>query len=382
MCQYARRWLWGSSLAASGGINIVGSHLRARPARRNRRRRQAVITTVIAVLVVAVSGTAAVAFMPGLPKSLPPAAITPSPAPVAEPVEPVEEPPAPVEEPVVPEEPVSPAALACTTTSLMSVWAHQDDDLIFANPDISAAIAGGECVRTLYLTAGDAGRGAGYSTSRELGILRSYNVMRGAQSFWDEHTVTLLSGAELTMFTPQGSTDTAVAFLRLPDGGLSGGGFSATGHTSMPMLLNGSIATIAPIDGGPPVSAQGLGHTISELISAWAPTRLFTHTPGASTLSHGDHPDHAATGTLTRQAWQSVGYPVDAVRYFVGYPSEYMPVNVSGDVLTHKVDIYRTYANEDVVIACADNAACLSRRGFGAWLQRSYPKTDAELGIG
>jgi len=83
-----------------------------------------------------------------------------------------------------------------------------------------------------------------------------------------------------------------------------------------------------------------------------------------------------------RAAAQSVGYPTDAIRYFVGYPSQNLPVNVDGDILSRKVDTYRVYAKEDPVIACADNAACLARKGFGAWLQRSYPKTDAELGIG
>ena len=339
------------------------------------------------MLVVAASGTAAVAFLPGLPKTLasPGSSASPTPDTAIEPIGPdtnpvVEEVPV---EPVAPPVPVSPAALPCDTTSLMTIWAHQDDDLIFANPDISDAVANGECVRTLYLTAGDAGRGASYSLSRELGILRAYNLMRGGQSFWDEHTVTLLSGAELTMFVRQGDAKTAVGFLRLPDGGLDAGGFAATGYVSMPKLLSGGIGSIAPIDGGPALSADGLGQTVSELIAAWAPTRLFTHIPGAAAaLAQGDHPDHGATGDLTRQAWQGIGYPVDAVRYFIGYPTQNMPVNIGGDVLSRKVDVYRTYAKEDPVIACADNTACLNQRSFGAWLQRSYPRTDAELGIG
>lgn len=353
----------------------------ARHARRHRRRTVIWVSSLIAVLVVGVTAAAAVV-LPQLPPSFPfaaeqtPAASSstahsPAPAPLPTP-----------DVPTSPPAPVSPLALPCDTTSVMSIWAHQDDDLIFANPSLQEAVSNGECVRTLYLTAGDAGKGTNYSRSRELGILRAYNTMRGAQAFWDETSVTTLSGAHVTMFSRQGDPKLSVAFLRLPDGGLDAGGFSATGHGSLPQLESGALPALAPIDGGPPLSAAVLQQTVAETISAWAPTRLFTHVPATSALTQGDHPDHGATGAIVRAAAQSIGYPLDSIRYFVGYPSQNLPVNIAGDLLTHKVDTYRVYAREDPVIACADNAACLARKGFGAWLQRSYPKTDAELGIG
>ena len=39
----------------------------------------------------------------------------------------------------------------------MQIVAHEDDDLLFMNPDLEHAIDAGSCVRTIYVTAGDAG---------------------------------------------------------------------------------------------------------------------------------------------------------------------------------------------------------------------------------
>lgn len=382
----------------------MGTRTPARHARHARRRKRnrtvAIVASIVAVLAVGGTAGAAAFVLPTLPASFPfaaepstsaspahtedpsPTAEPPAPEPTAEPVATTEpEPPAPEPEPAPPAPP-SPLAQPCDTTTLMSVWAHQDDDLIFANPTIQDAMNSGECVRTFYLTAGDAGKGPGYSRSRELGILRSYNVMRGGKAFWDESSITMNSGAHVTVFARQGDPRISVAFLRLPDGGLDASGFAATGRSSIPQLLAGQIGSISPIDGGPALTAPALQQTVNEAIGAWAPGRLLTHVPAASPLSQGDHPDHGATGSLVRAAVQALGYPVDAVRYYVGYPSQNLPANVSGDMLARKIDAYRIYAKEDPVIACVDNAACLARKGFGAWLQRSYAKTDGELGIG
>ncbi|MBU4466414.1 MAG: PIG-L family deacetylase, partial [Actinobacteria bacterium] len=273
------------------------------------------------------------------------------------------------------------AARSCATSTVMGVWAHYDDDLIFSNPGLQAAITAGDCVRTLFVTASDAGRGSDYYHSRELGILRAYNLMRGSTTTWTTESMTLLSGAHLTMFTPQDDPRLSIATLRLPDGGIHAKGFTSTGNVGIPSLLQGTISSIAPVDGGPALTADSIRQSIAELASAWGASDVDTLIPTASALANGDHPDHGAAGTFTRQALLASGYPVDHIHYFVGYPSKGLPANVSGDTLTRKVDIYRTYAREDVEIACADNTACLARRSFGDWLQRSYAKTDAELAI-
>ncbi|GAA3209360.1 hypothetical protein GCM10017690_18740 [Microbacterium terregens] len=262
----------------------------------------------------------------------------------------------------------------------MSIWAHYDDDLIFGNPTLQDAIAGGECIRSVFLTASDAGRGTDYSKGRELGILRAYNTMRGQQGFWAEHPVTLLSGAVLSQWSPQDDPDITVSFLRLPDGNLSGDGFASTGYGSLPKLLNGVLPALAPISGAPPLSSESLVASLAELVQAYHPARIVTHVPAnAAEHAAGDHPDHGTTGIYARAAWQRAGFPGSEVRYAVGYPSEWFEINVTGDALVRKLDAFRIYAEQDSVVTCATDAACLAKPRFGAWLQRSYLAMDAEL---
>ena len=282
--------------------------------------------------------------------------------------------------PPAPPAPVSPAETTCATTVTMSIWAHYDDDLIFANPTLQDAIAAGDCARTVFVTASDAGRGAGYSQKRELGILRAYNTMRGQEGFWSEKRVTLLSGAVLSQWSPDGDPDITLAFLRVPDGNMTGEGFAATGGTSLSKLLNGAIPAMWPIDGSPAISSETLVASLAEVIAAYHATRLITHVPsGAVDWTAGDHPDHAAVGTFVRQAWQRAAYPVGQVVYAIGYPSASLPANISGDSLSRKLEPYRVYAAQDSVVACATDAACLAKPRFGEWLQRSYLKWDSEL---
>lgn len=300
--------------------------------------------------------------------SIPVSTAAPAPSPTATPTP---EPPAP---------PVSPAAAPCATAVTMSVWAHYDDDLIFANPVLQDAMAAGDCVRTVFVTASDAGRGMAYSQGRELGILRAYNTMRGQEGFWSENSVTLLSGAELSQFSPDGDPDITIAFLRLPDGNLNGDGFSSTGHATLPKLLDGAIADLSPVTGAPALSSEGLVVSVAELIQAYEPARLLTHVPSDSAeWSAGDHPDHGATGTYARAAWQRAGFPAGQVLYAIGYPSASLPANVGGDVLTQKIAAFRTYAAQDPVVTCATDAACLAKPRFGEWLQRNHLRSEAEL---
>jgi LmbE family N-acetylglucosaminyl deacetylase len=262
----------------------------------------------------------------------------------------------------------------------MSVWAHYDDDLIFANPALQQAMDAGDCIRTVFVTASDAGRGSAYSEKRELGILRAYNTMRGQQGLWSPTHVTLLSGAVLQQWSPDGDPDITVAFLRLPDGNMTGEGFAATAHTSLSKMRNGAIPALAPIDGGPQVSSETLVASLAETIQAYHATRLMTHVPStAAAWTAGDHPDHAATGSYVRDAWQRAGLPSTQVSYAIGYPTASLPANLSGEVLSRKLAPYRVYASQDSVVTCETDQACLAKPKFGQWLQRNYLQTDAEL---
>lgn len=275
--------------------------------------------------------------------------------------------------------PASPAAQPCEGETVLTIWAHPDDDIIFGNPTISDAIAAGQCVRTVFLTAGDAGKGLDYTHGRELGILRAYNHMRGADGLWDSEFITLDAGLRVERLTPQGDPRVSVMFARLPDGNITDGGFDATGHATLSKLIDGGIATLAPIDGGPAVDRAQLSASLSELARALHPTRTLTHVPRGSGYAPGDHPDHSVVGTLVRESIGQDSEAAPGLLYFVGYPSMDLPRTLDGAVLDAKVETYRIYAQQDSVVRCADRDACLKTRKFGEWLRRSYPLGEADL---
>lgn len=360
--------------------------VRTRRARRRRRSAGLIAAVVVAVVVVAaVAGIFSFAVLRPDPSSVastatPSSSSSVAPAPTASPT------PTPIPSATIPppsEVPVSPAAQGCDgATTVMSVWAHPDDDIIFGNPTISDALDAGDCVRTVFVTAGDAGKGMGYVEARELGILRAYNDMRGTQGLWDTTDLTLMSGVQVRRLTPRGDPRVSVIFLRLPDGNITGAGFAGTGFVTLGRLFDGDIPTLSPVSGGAPVSRDQLLATVRELSTGFAPGRVLTHVPRGSAFAPGDHPDHSLVGSVVRDALSSDPTVGPGIRYFVGYPSADLPRNLDGAVLDAKVDTYRIYAQQDEVIRCADRAACLGTRKFGEWLRRSYPKTEAELQLG
>ncbi|RWR21837.1 hypothetical protein D8Y23_03455 [Microbacterium enclense] len=278
-----------------------------------------------------------------------------------------------------PAPPVSPAAQDCDGETVLTIWAHPDDDLIFGNPTISEALAAGQCVRTVFLTAGDAGKDVGYTHARELGILKAYNQMRGATGLWDSTVVTLNAGLRLERLSPQGDPRVSVMFVRLPDGNITDGGFPSTAHATLSKLLAGGISALVPIDGGPAVDRTQLSASLSELATALHPVRTLTHVPRGSAYAPGDHPDHSAVGTLVRDSIGRDAAAAPGIRYFVGYPSKDLPRTLDGAVLDAKVETYRIYAQQDDVVRCADRDTCLKTRNFGEWLRRSYPLSEADL---
>ncbi|MFY9713964.1 MAG: PIG-L family deacetylase [Microbacterium sp.] len=267
----------------------------------------------------------------------------------------------------------------CTTAAMVTVWAHYDDDLIFGNPTIANAIAAGQCVRTLFITGSDAGMGAQYATNREAGIRAAYDVVRGTTGEWLDTTVTLRSGLTVTATAPVGDNRVVLLFVRLPDGGLDAGGFSATGHQALPQLVSGSVQSITTIDAGREVTLAALEGAIAEMVAAFAPQTVLAHMTSLSPLSEGDHPDHSATGTLVSNLVDQGLISSATVQYAVGYPSEWNAVNLGGTELQLKLDAFAAYAMHDSVLKCSTAQGCLGVRKFGAWLQRQYLVADAEI---
>ncbi|MCS3842074.1 PIG-L deacetylase family protein [Microbacterium sp. AK031] len=283
--------------------------------------------------------------------------------------------------PVQPETFISPLQYTapCTSPAAVSAWAHYDDDLIFGSPTIPNAIAAGQCIRTLFITGSDAGMGAEYALERERGIRAAYDVMRGVTGEWVDAAVTLRSGVTITTTSPVDNPGIMLLLVRLPDGGLDAGGFSATGHQSLPQLLSGALAEMTTTDTGQPITLPALEATIAEVVQSYAPQSVLAHLPKLDPRSEGDHPDHSATGNLVAGLVDNGLIDGAVVQYAIGYPSDHNAVNLEGDELWKKLEAFAAYASHDSVLHCSTPKSCLGVRKFGEWLQRQYLVPDVEI---
>lgn len=266
----------------------------------------------------------------------------------------------------------------CAAETLLTVWAHYDDDLVFGNPTILEALDSGRCVRNVYLTGSDAGKGLDYAFGREDGLRAAYDLMLGAPYEWEQRTVALVDGLSVTLNRPIGDPRVSLIFLRLPDGGLDAEGFDSTGRSSLPQLLAGKISTLPMIDTGTPVTLDDLSSTVVELYDAYSPASVLAHLPGRAQGTRGDHPDHQVTGDIVMRTADAGLIDPATVTYAQGYPVEEREQNLSGDALQRKLDAFIAYATHDPATKCATIEKCQKTQRFSKWLVRQYliPHTE------
>ncbi|OVE79059.1 hypothetical protein BVY00_01370, partial [bacterium G20] len=124
----------------------------------------------------------------------------------------------------------------CQGSTILNIVAHQDDDLLFMNPDLLHSLKGNSCIRTVYLTAGDAGHEQYYWLSRELGSEAAYSNMLGYSGIWVKRIVQLSDNAYIRVDNPRGNSRVSIIFMRLPDGNVNGSGFRAANYESLARL--------------------------------------------------------------------------------------------------------------------------------------------------
>jgi LmbE family N-acetylglucosaminyl deacetylase len=252
-------------------------------------------------------------------------------------------------------------------------WAHYDDDLVFANPTLLQALDRGWHARSFFFTASDAGHGmSDYAAGRERGIRDAYDVMRGSTGPWSDRSVTLRSGLTVTVTSPDGDDRISLSFLRLPDGGLRGGGYAHTGWDSLAKLESGELSSIRTLDTGQAVTREILVETIAGLVEEYDPTSVISHHPGFADDAGDDHPDHQTVGRIVTAAVDADLIDADLVRYAIGYPGARHPANIEPALLRRKLEVFAAYGAHDPVVAREAVDDYLRVRGFGEWLQREY----------
>ncbi|MEO8105512.1 MAG: PIG-L family deacetylase [Candidatus Saccharibacteria bacterium] len=265
----------------------------------------------------------------------------------------------------------------CPLPIVMNIVAHQDDDLLFMNPAIMRDIQAGHCVRTVYLTAGDAGSGRFYMLNREQGSEGAYSYMLGQRTAgWVQRIVKLGNKQFVTVASPRGNEKVSLIFMHLPDGDLNGRGFAATNFESLARLREGSLSRIHSIDNQSTYSSDDLSNALSTLMQVYHPTEIRTQSAFSDT-QYPDHSDHTIAGLYATAA--AGGYarnlPADSapipLYYFVGYPVHDMADNVSGQDLVDATTAFLMYARHDGGV-CQTEAQCRTTPTYNAYLRTQY----------
>ena len=258
----------------------------------------------------------------------------------------------------------------------MNIVAHQDDDLLFMNPDLQNEINSGYCIRSIYLTAGDSGKDSHYWLGREQGSEAAYSYMLGKPQAWIQREVRLPEGQYVSIDHPAGNDKISLIYFRLPDGSPNGDGFKGDNYESLAKLNTSKIRQINSIDGQSSYSSSQLNDALVALMETYLPTKIQTQANLVSS-QYPDHSDHMTAGRIATQAnklfvnAQYANQLVIPIIYYVGYPIHQFPSNVTGQDLINKENAFYSYGKFDDG-ACHDEQSCNAGTAYFFYLTRQY----------
>ena len=255
-------------------------------------------------------------------------------------------------------------APALPRTHDLVVVAHEDDDLLFMQPDLSNAIRGGELATVVYVTAGDAGQGIENADARIMAVQAAYGQVGGARD-WHCGWIDLAGHAAQRCDLVAGRV--TLVFLGYPDGGIPGDQPSSLLH-----LWEGTI------DHADTVAHRVARYDRAGLIAALAAVIGTTQPSTIRTLevsaTHGsDHSDHMLVGALTLLAAAQAGSDAAFVSYR-GYNISDDPIN-NADAIYDQVSLgIRAYQACQVGCASCGDGVCdqLTDPWFTSLLHRHY----------
>jgi LmbE family N-acetylglucosaminyl deacetylase len=261
--------------------------------------------------------------------------------------------------------------ISCPTVTTMNIVAHQDDDLLFMNPDLINDIRSGHCVRTIYVTAGDAGNNQFYWLSREQGSEAAYAYMVGFSDIWIHRIVKLPNNSFVTVANPRGDTKISLIFMHLPDGNLQGQGFEASHYESLAKLEASRIPIINSVDNQSSYTSDQLVSALASLLNTYRPMEIRTQANYIS-KQFPDHSDHMAVGRYVKRAYQQYkGNSAATISFYIGYPIQALPANEFGTNYTDKLGAFLAYAKFDATV-CHSEQECNQTSTYNDYLRREY----------
>ncbi|MFE4518724.1 PIG-L family deacetylase [Kitasatospora sp. NPDC056783] len=240
---------------------------------------------------------------------------------------------------------------------VMQVVAHEDDDILFMNPDLSNSIADGTPSVTVFVTAGN-GTGDPCTSvcwdtageplrtwNRQMGAINAYSRMAGAGDtdpgtdevgHWTAEAWTV-AGKQVERYVLK-DRPVHLVFLNLHDAKLGG------------VLSGGTDTTVVPVgspmSGSSTYTAADVVEVLRQLMVTYRPTVLRAQDDLPDSRYSGDHADHVAAARFAGLAAAQYGGTLIQVNYR-DYNIGDSPVNLDPSAAGVKGVAFAEYAGHD-----------------------------------
>jgi LmbE family N-acetylglucosaminyl deacetylase len=213
------------------------------------------------------------------------------------------------------------------------VVAHQDDDMLFMQPDLFDIVTQRRPVTVLYVTAGDAGAGLPFVMARRRALQNAYGTVAGSIA-WRCGLVELAD--HMMLKCSLADRPVTLVFLHYPDGGVVG---EAPG--SLLHLWEGTITEATTVEDVPATyDRASLITAVAAIIDETRPEIIRTLEVSGT---HGDdHADHMIVGALTQLALAQATGEAQLLSYR-GYNINYEPRNLDEQVYEQTSLFMRAY---------------------------------------
>jgi GlcNAc-PI de-N-acetylase len=239
------------------------------------------------------------------------------------------------------------------TVVAFHIIAHEDDWELFPGEQAYADIQANPSYEIVFIhtTAGDAGLTDGWWEAREQGAIAAVRAAAPAQSLTIH--VDHVNGHPVQHYT---CANTAIYFMRLPDGNPDGTGYPSTNHQYLSQLRDADSPIVA-VDGSTTYTTwSDFCDTLSAFVQAERQGIPQEHpwinaSDYCASTNPGDHADHRATGDAVRSFAGAQGCNR---AWFLTYCIASCPVNLGGPVLLNKKRTFDAYGLEVLRVTTLD----------------------------
>ena len=250
--------------------------------------------------------------------------------------------------------------------------AHEDDDLLFMQPDVIEAVQRGGGVTNVYVTAGNGTKGAGAANPRYQGLKEAYGAAAGDMDWqcgWIEIDHHVAQHCRLE------AENISLVFLAYPDGGECD-----QYPNSLMQLWDGRIQYATTIaDRTATYDQPGLIATVAEIMHDVQPRVIRTLDV---TSNHGhDHVDHEIVGALALMALGTTDQQPTVIAYR-GYDIASEPANKIQPIFDFVHPILGRYEACAAKCAPCGQSCTTIEMAHDIWLGRRYAFGFRRAGTG